>query len=267
MIFPLISFYLIVLDIKDGPESILLAIDKTAIIQNAQKFAAKGQIDKAIEEWQKLAKDSPNDGNIYNSIGDLYLKKNKNAEAVAAFSKAGVAFEKAGFALKTIAVYKKIIKLEPDNQDIHIKLADLDAERGLVGNAIEEYLKVIRQYTQKGFIKDSIVIYKKIVALDPNNVMVRNKLIDLLTKEGDKKGAAEQYVHLGVALKNQNKVLEGEEALRRALAIDPNQSQAQALLKDFRSSPATAPIQAQVSASGPAPSDFSGPVEFSLDDS
>jgi len=46
-----------------------MAIDKNAVIKEAQKFAAKGQFDKAIAEWKKLVKEAPNEANLYNTIG------------------------------------------------------------------------------------------------------------------------------------------------------------------------------------------------------
>ena len=55
-------------------------MDKVAITTAAQKFLAKGQIDMAIAEWEKLIGES-NEGNVYNTIGDLYLKKNSKKEA------------------------------------------------------------------------------------------------------------------------------------------------------------------------------------------
>lgn len=69
-----------------------MSSDKSSIIEKAQKLAAKGQIDKAIEEWQKLIAETPNDGNIYNTIGDLHLKANHTKEAIAAYLKAADAF-------------------------------------------------------------------------------------------------------------------------------------------------------------------------------
>ena len=48
--------------------------DKTALIKEAQKYLAKGQLDKAVAEWEKIVREYP-DGNNYNVIGDLYLKK------------------------------------------------------------------------------------------------------------------------------------------------------------------------------------------------
>ena len=53
-----------------------MAIDRNTVIKEAQKLAGKGQFDKAIAEWQKLVKETPNDANIFNTIGDLCLKKN-----------------------------------------------------------------------------------------------------------------------------------------------------------------------------------------------
>ena len=218
-----------------------MTLDKTVIIQNAQKFAIKGQIDKAIDEWQKLIKETPNDGNIFNTIGDLYLKKNSNSEAISAYLKAASAFDKAGFSLKTIAVYKKIIKINPEATDIFIKLADLDAERGLVGNAIEEYLKVIKHYSKNGFNKDSILVYKKIVNLDSNNITMRIKLADLCVKEGQKKEAVEQYIKIAEIYRAENKFFEAEEALRRGLVLDPDHPQASQLLEEFKSPSVSGP--------------------------
>jgi len=89
-------------------------IDKSTVLKKAQLYTAKGQIDKAIEEWQKLIQETPNDGNIFNTIGDLYLRKNDITSAVSTYLRAGDVFNAAGFSLKTIAVYKKILKIDPE---------------------------------------------------------------------------------------------------------------------------------------------------------
>ncbi|MBI3595010.1 MAG: hypothetical protein HY200_08635 [Nitrospirae bacterium] len=218
-----------------------MAFDKTAIIQNAQKFTIKGQIDKAIEEWQKIVKESPNDGNTLNTIGDLYLKKNNNQEAITSYLKAAKAFDSAGFSLKTIAVYKKIIKIDPENTEIQLKMADLDAERGLIGNAIDEYLKIVRRYTKNGLHKDAILIYKKIVNLDSGNIQMRLMLASLCEKEKELKDAVEQYIQIAGICKTQGKMREGEEALHKVLALEPGHAQAGQMLKDFHSPDNSAP--------------------------
>ena len=161
-----------------------MASDKNSIILNAQRLTAKGEIDKAIEAWKSLIAETPNDGNTYNTIGDLYLKKNVKPKAIDAFLRAGETFQAAGFALKTIAVYKKIIKLDPARMDVVLKLADVNAERGIVGNAVEDYLKVARHELKEGRVKAAIDVYRKIAALDPANPTIGLKLAELCQKEG-----------------------------------------------------------------------------------
>ncbi len=87
-----------------------MAVDRRTVLQNAQLFASKGQYDAAIAEWRKLTTDSPADGTIFNSIGDLHLRRNANGDAVTAFLQAATAFRSEGSVLKAIAAYKKILK-------------------------------------------------------------------------------------------------------------------------------------------------------------
>ena len=185
-----------------------MASDKNSIILNAQRLTAKGEIDKAIEAWKSLIAETPNDGNTYNTIGDLYLKKNAQPKAIEAFLKAGETFQTAGFALKTIAVYKKIIKLDPARMDVVLKLADVNAERGIVGNAVEDYLKVARHELKEGRVKAAIDVYRKIAALDPANPTIGLKLAELCQKEGMVPEAREELTRVAGHLETAGKTAE-----------------------------------------------------------
>ncbi len=212
-----------------------MAINKSIILQNAQRYTAKGQIDNAIEEWQKLIAETPNDGNIYNTIGDLYLKKNAIKDAVAVYFKAANAFHEAGFALKTIAVYKKIIKLAPERRDACLKLAELNAERGLISNAIEDYLNIAKQYTKEGDVTEALNVYRKIADLDPSNTQIRVKIGELCIKEDLKSEAVEEYLKAAEVLQSQSKTREAEEIYQRALQLDPKNVKVQAGIGGLRS--------------------------------
>lgn len=203
-----------------------MAIDKSKIVENAQRYTARGQIEKAIEEWQKLISLTPSDGNIYNTVGDLHLKKNSAKAAVEEYLKAADAFNKAGFVLKTIAVYKKIIKLIPERIDIYLKLADLNAERGLTSNAIEDYLRVARHYAKIGQIKETLDIYKKIADLDPTNVNIKLKLAEMYLKEGLKNEAAKEFLEIADVYYYKEQLKEAEEFYGQVLKIDTTNSAA-----------------------------------------
>ena len=120
-----------------------MAIDKNTISKEAQKFVVKGQYDKAIAEWKKLLKVTPDDPNIYNTIGDLCLKKDSKSEAVEAYHKAANLLAVDGFTSKAIALFKKVLNIDPKKMDAHLALGDLNAEKGLTGNALESYKRLV----------------------------------------------------------------------------------------------------------------------------
>lgn len=153
-----------------------MAADKTTILENAQQFTSKGQYDKAIAEWKKLVTGTPADGTIYNTIGDLHLKRNVSNDAIEAYFQAASAFRAGDAALKAIALYKKILKVDPSRLDAYRCLGDLNAERGLVSNAVSDYLALAKMYVKAGKVTETVEIYRKVVALDPANAEARQYL-------------------------------------------------------------------------------------------
>jgi tetratricopeptide (TPR) repeat protein len=198
-----------------------LSSDKSSIIDKAQKLAAKGQLTQAIAEWQRLIAETPNDGNIYNTIGDLHLKANHKDEATEAYLKAADAFKTAGFELKSIAVYKKIIKVDPSQMDVYEKLADVHAERGLTGNAVEDYLKVAKHYVKQDNFLSALSVYRKLANLDPQNSSVRLKIAEMCQKQGLGKEAVEEYEKVLEIYKTKNLISESHALIEQILKVDP----------------------------------------------
>src|SRR5260370_35459581 len=107
-----------------------MAVQRDKVIANAEKLVAKGKIEPAIKEYERLLEDNPNDVNTLNRIGDLWVRINRNDEAVKVFSKIADHYAKDGFFLKAIAIFKKINKLDPSRLDIYPRLADLYTNQG-----------------------------------------------------------------------------------------------------------------------------------------
>ncbi len=168
-------------------------IDKSVITKAAQKFTAKGQIDKAITEWEKVLKESP-DGNVYNAIGDLYLKKKAKRDAVEAFIKAAGIFREDGFYLKAMALYKKILNIVPSEVEALVSLAELNAEKGLVGNANENFLAAAKIYIRNGATERALELYEKILKFTPFNINLKVKIAELYLKIGLKNEAIKEYL-------------------------------------------------------------------------
>jgi len=172
-----------------------MGVDKTQITKNAQRYLLKGQIDLAIAEWERLLAEKK-DGNVYNTIGDLHLKKNRLKEAIDAYKNAAVIFKEDGFILKAIALYKKILNLTPKDGDTILELANLNREKGLIIEAIDNMVAAADIYSSEGKVENAIEIYQKALELAPHNVNLRTKIIDLYLKVGLTGEAVREYIEL-----------------------------------------------------------------------
>ena len=199
-----------------------MAIDRNAVVKEAQKFAAKGQFDKAIVEWKKIAKETPNDANLFNTIGDLCLKKNSKPEAVEAYKKAADILAGDGFTSKAIALYKKVLNIDPKKIEAHLALADLNAEKGLTGNALESYKIVADHYTHNKEKAKALGIFQKMADLNASNAAFRLKLADMYAKEGMKKEAVLAYLQAADVHVSKEAFTDARQLFEKALALDPN---------------------------------------------
>jgi len=198
-----------------------LSLSKSAIIEKAQKLVLKGKIKQAITEWKKLAAENPNDGNTYNAIGDLYLKANDKTNATGAFIKAADAFQAAAFELKSIALYKKALKVDPSKIEIHEKLAVVYAERGLIGNAIDDYLKVAKHYYKNGNFRGALAVYRKLSGLDPENLNIRLEIAEMCEKQDVIEEAIEEYKKLVARYDEKNMPDEAAKIRKKINTLDP----------------------------------------------
>lgn len=169
--------------------------DKTVIIKEAQRYLARGLIDKAIAEWEKLLKEYP-DGTIYNTIGDLYLKKGDNKNATDSFHKAADFFRSEGFSHKSLALYKKILNINPSDSDALFTIGELNEGKGLITDAIKYYLAAADSLSKEGKKEKLLEIYGKILAVSPSNIPLRNKIAEIYVKEGLVSEAAKQHLHI-----------------------------------------------------------------------
>ncbi|MBL8914850.1 MAG: tetratricopeptide repeat protein [Archangium sp.] len=159
-------------------------MDKNKIIEAAAKLVAKGAYDKAIKEYQKVLDADPKDVRILQKMGELYQKKNDNAQAAQYFTRVAESYTNDGFFLKAVALYKQVLKLDPTLVEINIKLAELHQQLQLMGEAMSYYQLVANHHDKQGDTRRSLEVLRKMVDLDPDNVPSRLKLADLYIREG-----------------------------------------------------------------------------------
>jgi tetratricopeptide (TPR) repeat protein len=106
-----------------------------AIRKRAQEFLRKRDWPKAIAEYERLVQEDQSNPNVFNELGDLYLKVGDREKAIEAFEKAVRAYAKLGLYNNAVAVCKKILRFQPDRLQVIFQLGKLRLAQKLVKEA------------------------------------------------------------------------------------------------------------------------------------
>ena len=198
-----------------------MAVPRDKIIANAEKLVTKGKVEQAIKEYERLLADNPSDVNTLNRIGDLWVRINRTDEAVKVFGQIADRYAIDGFFLKSIAIYKKVNKLDPSRLEVYGQLADLYAKQGLAMEAKGQYQVLADYYQKHGDGAKALATYKKIAELDPNSLNVHVKLADLFSQNNQTADALREYDRVGKMLLKRGQLNEALVVFQKALKIDP----------------------------------------------
>lgn len=112
-----------------------MASEKAQISENVQKFLNKSDWKNAITEMEKLYA-IDHDPQVKVRMGDVRQKMNQKPQAVAEYMKAAEIFADKGFVVKALAMYKLVLRIDPN----HTKA--LDQMAGLHSNKTVTELKL-----------------------------------------------------------------------------------------------------------------------------
>lgn len=196
-----------------------MGFDKAKVMRAAEKYLAQGKFPAAIKEFQQIVENDPDDYTVANLLGDLYVRTNDKESATECFASVAEHYRAEGFALKAIAMYKKIDRLSPGSVDIAAKLAPLYQLQGLVVDARANYLIVADAYQRAGQAQKALEVLRKIADLDPNNTDIRLKLAEGYLRENFKAEATEAFVEAGTRLQARCQYERAIEAFSRALTV------------------------------------------------
>lgn len=198
-----------------------MAFDKRKALQAALAYTQQGRLDKAIAEYEAILKADPNDLSLYNLVGDLYARTGAVKEAIDKYLKLGELYRADGLHVKAIAVYKKVVKLDPKNVLASLACADLYAEQGLIGEAKLQYTVAAEHYLREGQVRKALELYQRIAELDPGNVTILSKLAELYAKEGMMEEAVSQLHKAAETALKARKETEAKRFFKRMAELDP----------------------------------------------
>jgi tetratricopeptide (TPR) repeat protein len=199
-----------------------MPFDKEKTLRAAEKYLEMGKIPAAVKEYCQLVENDPGDFTTLNILGDLYVRVGNKEAAVSCFRRIADHYCAQEFALKAIAMFKKIDRLQPNDLEIATNLANLYAQQDLVVEARTHYFVIANAHAKAGDVQAGLEVLRKIADIDPQNTEVRIKLGEGFAKEGFTKEAAASFTEAGHCLLAQGAVDEALEVFSKAVDIVPN---------------------------------------------
>lgn len=203
---------------------------KAKILREGERYVQQGKISLAINEYLKIIKTDPDDVLTLNTIGDLYLRQGRVADANRLFFQVAENYARNNFLLKSIAVYKKVLNSEPQNMEVNLLLATLYARQGMNIDARSQYMHVAELCSREGKTQESLEAYEKVVEIDPMNSPIHLKLATTFLSQGVKDKAHHYFIGAARAQAKASDTQAAMGSFRRALEINPVSSDA---LKGF----------------------------------
>lgn len=198
-----------------------MAFDKVKTLRAAERYLELGKIPAAVKEYCKIVEDEPDDFNTLNMLGDLYVRVGNQPAAISCFRRIAEHYRDQDFALKAIAMFRKIDRLHPNDTEIATHLADLYAQQDLVVEARAHYLAVANAHSKAGATQEGLEVLRKIADLDSQNTEIRIKLAEGYFKEGMNTEAAAAFTEAGRQLVTRGALDEALEVFGKALELHP----------------------------------------------
>lgn len=198
--------------------------EKTLYVKLAYQYYQNKEYKRAYELYVKLAEADPEDFNIFNMLGDTYMKEGLKNKAADAYADSMAILEKKGQNLKILKLAKKVMKSIPDDPRVKTRLKAAlrnimrDAERKAMNH---EYAEAREMYeSMMDFTSEELPVKAKLAELESDEAKFRareqqtaerktetrsggaqNELIDKFDKmaqnyisAGDFDGAVETYI-------------------------------------------------------------------------
>jgi Flp pilus assembly protein TadD len=198
----------------------------------------KGQVDEAIEQYQKALSINRNYDIAHNNIGTALLQKGQVDEA--------------------INQYQKALEIDPGNAKFHHNLGGVLLQKGEVDEAIGQYQKALeidpndanshnnlgRAFAQKGQMNEAMTQFQETLKINPDYDIAHNNLGNVLLQGGRVDEAiahyqkaleinplyVEAHSNLGIAFTHKGRMDEAMAQFQEVLRLEPNNPAAQANL-------------------------------------
>jgi len=196
--------------------------DKAKLLKAAQKHLSKGNLDKAIKVFQALVEVDPKDKRLILRLADIQARAGRKQDAVKNYEKVAMGYIQQDFTPKAIAVYKTILRLDPELLSAYEKLAELYKNQGLEAEALSQLENLFQLYEKKNDEDKQIDVLHLMANMDPENLGFQVRLGETLAKKGRKQEAAEAFAKAATTLSRRGFHDRASQLFEKITALNPD---------------------------------------------
>ncbi len=205
-------------------------MDRDDTFRRAEKLLRQGRLDAAIAEYARLVDDQPRDWATANLLGDLYVRAGQVEQAAVQYARIAEHLAREGFVAKAAAVYKKIVKINPDDDTALLRAAQLCAQQGLAADARLLLQTLFQQRLRRGDTAGAAEAAAAYAALDPSDPAGRSESARMFADLGDAAGAAAQLRAAAETLAAAGRTAEAVRCWQAVVRYDPGDLASRTLL-------------------------------------
>src|ERR1700722_7385870 len=151
----------------------------------AQVYLNDGFNSKAIAIYKKIAKLAPNELAPLERLADLYVQQGVLSEARPLFLQIAEAHLKANHSQKAVEVLHRLLEVEPENQRVQMRLAELYGMMGQKQEAAQTYLGYAQRLFERGETDEAEKLVDRAIEVDPKNseaILLKSKTLAAANK-------------------------------------------------------------------------------------
>ena len=194
--------------------------DREAALKNAEKAIKQGRVDAAVAEYVKVVEAQPRDWNSANALGDLYVRAKQIEKGVQQYIRIADHLAEEGFYPKAAALYKKILKIKPDDEYSMVQSGDMAAKLGTLADAKQYFNQVAERRNKRGDKKGATEIAIRLGTLDPEDFEARMRAAKLAQESGDTTTALREYKDVAGRLEKKERYTDALIPLKSAYDLD-----------------------------------------------
>lgn len=150
---------------------------------------------KAVAILRGHLEKNPKDIKYWLKLGDVFLRAGQEKEAIVPYQHVAEHYDRERQHKKSAAVYRQLIKLEPENATFWVGLGKASHALELTGEAMSAFLRAAQVADTQHDTDGAITILQSALEVDPSQVPVRVLLAEAYSKASRSGEAATAFAH------------------------------------------------------------------------